>query len=273
MPKGKKKQPWHRQPGEGFAAHELLMIYISLGGERSVPKVAEASGRVIDTCQQLSFKFHWTSRAKAYDDWMMDIQEKAVEEALTKDAITYAQRRSRFRELEATLAQDLIDVGLQMVKAPLYETIVAKTEMVKTIAHPEGEPIAVTIINTPAKWTKRDGVAYLKVASEIMRLSLEMETSRVGGAVNMDDPKIRLEMARASLDKLRTNVDKLVDEEMAANPQLDRGIVTLRILEKLPEWVSNDWKLPADMLPLLLESATPEDVLPLIEGTEGESVH
>lgn len=262
MPKGKKLEPWHKQPGEGFKAFELFMTYISLGSERTVAKVAEMSGRGLPLCQQICTKFKWIPRAHAYENWMVSVQEKAIENTLAKDAIKYAQRRSIYRDLEYTLGNELLQQALQMAKAPLYETVVTKLENIKTVAHPEGEEIAVAVTVVPTKWTKRDATAYAKVASEIMRLSLEMETSRPSITVNLQDPQVRLQMARASYEQWKKDIDQLVDEQMAATPDADRAMVTAAILAKLPDWAAADWKLAPEQIPLLLQGLD-DDVLPL----------
>jgi hypothetical protein len=260
MPKGVKKQPWSRMPGEGYKAHELFMMYISMGSQRTLAKVAEQSGRHPTLCSELSSKFKWVSRATAYDDWMVEVQQKSIENTLQKDGIKFAQRRSVYRELEYSLAHELIQQGLQMVRSPLYQEVVTKVENIPTIEHPEGQEIAVAVTMVPTKWNKRDGVAYLKVASEIMRLSLEMDTQRVQVNVNIDDPQVRLQMAHATYQKWKQNIENLVDEQMAANPNQDRGLVTLFILEQLPKWAAADWKLLPEQIPLLTEG---DDALPL----------
>lgn len=255
-----KKQPWHRQLGEGSESHELLMTYISLGAGRTPQKVAEQSGHKLSLCQSLSTKFKWHSRAAAYDNWMIEIQEKAVANQLQKDSILFAQRRSIFRGREYTLAQKLMDQADEMLAVPLFEKTVTKTITVQTLAHPEGEEIPVQVVNMPTKWTKRDALHYAKVAVEMMRLHLELETSRVGVNVDMSNRDVRLQMAMESLDNWRKNVDQLVDEEMARNPSLDRNLVTIAILEKMPEWAARDWKLEPDQIPLLTEG---DEALPL----------
>lgn len=236
------------------------MIYISLGGGRTIKKVAELSGRSEALCNSLSAKYQWVLRSTAYDDWMIGVQEKAIENQLQKDAIVYAQKRDRFRVREHTLAEKLLDSAAEMLAVPLFEETVTKTVTVTTIEHPEGEEIAVQTVRMPTRWTKRDAIAMAKYGVEIMRLHLEMETSRMGVNVDISDPKTRLQFARASLEKWRANVDQLVDEEISRNPHLDRNLVTIAILEKLPEWAARDWKLEPEQIPLLTEG---DDALPL----------
>lgn len=255
-----KGQPWHKLPEEGFKAHELLMTYIGLGAGRTVKKVSELAGRSASLCNELSAKFHWPDRAGQYDQWMLTVQENAIEAELGKDAIAYAQKRSRYRVREHTLAQRLLDQAMDMLATPLFEETITKSITIHTVDHPEGEEIVTQVVRIPVKWNKRDAVAYAKVAVEIMRLHLEMETSRMAVNVDLTDPKVRLGMARASLEKWRKNVDQLVDEELARNPNLDRGLVTIAILEKLPEWAARDWKLLPNEIPLLTEG---DDALPL----------
>lgn len=257
MPKGIKKEAWHKRAEEGFLAHELLMVYISLGGERTPAKVAEASGHSWALCKELSLKFDWESRAAAYDDWMIRIQEKAIESQLAQDGIIFAQRRSQARHREYSLAQKLLDQAEQMLDAPLY------LETVTELKNINGQEVAVSVTYTPTKWNKRDAAAFVRVADDIMRLSLEMDTQKIGVTIDMKDPLVRLEMARASYENWKINVDKLVDDAMLDNPGSDRNLVTQRILEALPDWAARDWKLTPEQIPLITQG---QDALPLLSG-------
>jgi hypothetical protein len=261
MPKGiKKRKPWHKLPQEGPKAHELFMVFVSLGAGRKVNMVAEQTGRKTELCYSLSGLYNWVSRAAAYDNWMLQVQEKSVEQQLQRDGVLFAQRRSIFRNREYTLAQKLLDQADEMLAVPLFQDQITKTIVVNTLEHPEGQEIPVEIIRTPTKWTKRDALHYAKTAVEIMRLHLDMETQKIGVNVDLKDPNVRLQMAQKSLQKWRDNVGQLVDEEMARNPNLDRNLVTIAILEKLPQWAAADWRLEANQIPLLTEG---DEALPL----------
>lgn len=255
-----KKQPWHRRIDEGPKAHELLMVYINLGASRTVKGVADQVGRKQELCYALSSKYDWSSRAAAYDEWMLTVQEESIQQQLQKDGIQYAQKRSIFRGKEYTLATKLMDQALEMLNTPLFEETITKTITVKTLEHPEGEEITVQTIKQPLKFTRKDAREQAKVAIQIMRLHLEMETTRATLTVDLKDPQVRFDMARKSLETWRKNIDQLVDEEMGRNPHLDRNLVTIAILEKLPEWAASDWKLAPEQIPLLTEG---DEALPL----------
>jgi hypothetical protein len=238
------------------------MVYISLKG-RTVKAVADQTGRKPELCYSLSAKYDWSARAAAYDQWILNIQEETVEKQLQRDALVYAQKRSIFRDKEYTLADKLLSQAMEMLSVPLFAETVTKTVTVKTLEHPEGEEIAVEILRQPVKWTKRDALAQAKLAVDIMRLHLEMETSRAALTVDMKDPNVRLNMAKKSLEKWRKDIDQLVDEEMKRNPSLDRNLVTIAILEQLPQWAAADWQLTPEQIPLLTEG---DDALPLSLG-------
>lgn len=258
-----KSQPWHRRLDEGPKAHELLMVFINMAGGRTVKGVADQTGRKPELCYTLSAKYDWSLRAAAYDQWMLNIQEESISKQLQRDGLIYAHKRSIFRDKEYTLATKLMDQAMEMLATPLFVDTITKTITIKTLEHPEGEQVPVEIIRQPVKWTKRDALAQAKVSIEIMRLHLEMETSRASLTVDLKDPAVRLNMARKSLEKWRKDIDQLVDVQMQQNPNLDRNLVTIAILEQLPNWASADWQLTPEQIPLLTEG---DDALPLSLG-------
>jgi hypothetical protein len=250
MKKGDKKslksQPWHRWPMESEAAFALFRLYLEMGEERSLVKVMEESGRKYGLIASLSGKFKWPYRAREYDSYVYNIQETTVEKTLQKDAIIYAQRRSIYRNKEYSIATKLLEQAELMLAAPLYEQEIVEKVIVA------GQEVPTKIIVKPVRWNKNTARAYVNTAAEILRLNLEMETQRVSVVhSNADDQNVRLQMARASLDHWTKNIDQLVDQQLQANPKLNRQEVTQEILKQLPLWCAADHKLTPEQIPLL----------------------
>lgn len=265
MPKKSvKAQPWHPLLGETFAAYGLFRLYVDMGEERSLVKVCEETHRKYQLVASLSAKYKWLSRAAAHDAYIMSVQEASVEKTLQKEAITYAKRRSIYREREFTVAAKALARAEEMLSWPLAETTVMKMENIN------GQEVATYQVIKPAKWNQNTGAMLLKAAAEIMRLNLEMDTSRVNVNVNMQDPLVRLQHAKASYEKLVANVDQLVDEQVMAEPNQDRDMVKQQILQMLHGWVANDWQLLPEQVLLLTEGSSSNwdegEIMPLDEN-------
>jgi hypothetical protein len=258
-----KIQSWHRQQSEPSVAYKLFRLFLEMGEERSLVKVQEETGRSYQSIASYSAQWKWTLRANVYDDHIRHLAQKAEENQIKKDAILNAKRLASFRTEEYSLANALLEQARQMLAAPLYEEEI--TKMVEV----NGEQIATHITVKPAGWNKNTALKFAKIASEIMRLNLEMATQRIG-IMNLDNPEQRLVAARAALDKQTENINQLVDLQLQANPSLDRSVVTQEILTQLPIWTAQDFKLPEDQIPLLIEGWVPpipdEDALPLSES-------
>lgn len=252
MPKVSKKSlkthPWHKWPNETDNTYALFRLYLEMGNERTLVKVQADSGRGYQLIATLSSKNKWSYRAKEYDKYLLDLQESTVERTLQKDAMVYAQRRSIYRNREYSIANKLLEQAELMLSAPLYEQEIIEKVVVA------GQEIPVKIIMKPVKWNKNTARGFVHTAAEIIRLNLEMETSRVSVVhTNGDDPNVRLARARASLEHWTKNVDQLVDQQIEINPQLNRQQVTHQILEQLPLWCATDHKLTPEQIPLLTQ--------------------
>ncbi len=77
-------------------------------------------------------------------------------------------------------------------------------------------------------------------------------------SVNLEtDDEARLQLARAALAKLQRDVDSLVDIHLAADENADRDEIRRQVLDSLPQWCAEDWKV---------------DVRLLVEGVDNKAV-
>ena len=249
MSKSKVKHLWQRLPkGEGMVAYSLFLMYLEMGngegsGGRSVKVVAEKSGRSLGLVQTLCADNQWVKRAKAFDDYLIQVQTNSIEKSLKQDAITWAKRRSIYREKEYTVADELMEKASEMLAHPLYRETVTKIENVN------GQEVATAVTIEPAKWNLRDIPMFVKTAAEVMRLSLEMETSRSLLKVDIEkDPEARFNLANASVPEVKKKLLAMIDQMAESDPSLDREALIAEMEGQLPEWMGEDWRVDPSLL-------------------------
>lgn len=256
MPEKRKKDPWAQRIGESMAAYSLFLVYLQLGPQarktqtEGYEAVAEESGRHIEVVRKVASYNAWPSRARAYDERLAEVQLKAAEKALEKDAVLRAKKRSQYLEEEFDVAKKLLSQAKQMLEAPLYETTVDRIETIETAEGSKEFATAVTM--KPANWNKDTASRYAKMASDIMRLNLEMDTARTSINVNFDvnDPDARLKRAKAALAKQREVevLERSVQAAMLQNPEVNPEELRTQILQELPKWISEYWNVDQSLL-------------------------
>jgi hypothetical protein len=245
----KKSRPWTRRPSEGMLEFNLFIEYIGMGATRNISDVALKSHETLETVQKLATLHRWIDRAKAYDDYIVAIQQSAIERALESEAIKWAHRRSEYREKEYKIGKRLLERVEEMVEAPLYTEVTESEEQ-----YEDGRIKTVTIVRKPNKWSIRDVPIALDSVQKLMRLSMQMETSRQPTESYMQDPAARLERARQVLAKMQADIDTYVADQ----PELSAE----EILQLMPGWVAEDWKVPVEEL-----TSTPQqDTVRLLLG-------
>jgi hypothetical protein len=65
---------FERQPHESMRAYESFMIYRDMGPSRTTEKTSYRTGKTHSWMQDLSQRWNWVERAKAYDDFMDGIR-------------------------------------------------------------------------------------------------------------------------------------------------------------------------------------------------------
>lgn len=263
---------WERKilEGEGILAHDLFNQYRDLGSQRSHAKLAEVTGRSVQLISKVSAKYKWRKRATAYDQHMILVRQRAIERAEADIAVKRALRKMKHQEDEYQLGERLKAKIFQMLELPLYE------DEVQEITEVAGQQVVTKIIRTPGRWTLRDVPSWIESMSKMLRLSLEMETSRETLNVNVDDPEKRKLQARAALDKLFQRVDSYVSMMLAADPSLDPVETKKFVVSQLPKWCEEDFEVPIEDL----HAEEAEDytmpypgALQLGDGSESETVN
>lgn len=96
------RKPWDRYQREPAEQYESFCVYLNLGVSRSIPKVAEISGRPIQTLWNASRKYGWVKRAAAYDEHL----ERKAREALERKII-------QVKEASVAAAIKMVSLGLK----------------------------------------------------------------------------------------------------------------------------------------------------------------
>lgn len=262
MAKEKKQlevKPWHAREDESTLKYAMFRLYLEMGEERTLGKTVDVSGRSYGVVAFLSMKYKWAERAKAYDAHCVAIEEAAAEKALATEGFNWGKRRSQFREREYQVAQLLMDKVWRLMQLPETEVVVHETKNIN------GTEVATVTTIQPVKWTGSSMIQAMKAASEVSRLAIGMETSRSVHTVEENPEEKRFQSAKALYDHWVKNVDVLVDDELAQNPNQDRLEVRGRILASLPSWLAESWKLTPKQIPLLTTSLpnVPADALAL----------
>lgn len=245
-------QAWDQQVNEGPAAYQAFRVFLNLGMERRLGEAAIALNREPGIIHRLASDFQWIKRARAYDRWMVQTEEAAVKKSLEKSAVTWAQRRSQFREKEWTFAGDLFQLAQKLLthftSMPLTREVVESDTLSE-----DGTQRHTTIIIEPnPKVSIKDLAIISKTMSELARLSSGMETERkILGVVGfMGTDAERLQKARETYDRLK---DQYRDRP--------------HFLSFLPAWVAEDWDVDAQ---LLLEGEPPP-AIDTIPETDSEN--
>lgn len=223
---------WDQLVNEGPAAYQAFRVYLNLGMERRIGEAALALDRDPSVIQRLASDFRWIKRARAYDRWLVQTEEAAVKKSLEKSAITWAQRRSQFREKEWTFAGDLFQLAQKLLNhftsMPLTEEVIESESLSE-----DGTQQYTTIIIKPnPKVSIKDLSMIAKTMSELARLSSGMETERklLGVSILGTDAE-RLQKAQETYDRLK-------------DVYRDRPDVT----PLLPYWVSENFDIDPKLL-------------------------
>jgi len=234
---------WERRTGEGAVAFSGFQTYIYMGPERTIAAVAAQVGVKESTVRQWSAKFDWVERSKDWDGFLAEIQQKKAQKILEEDAVKWARRRVDLREQEFTLAEKLMERANDILKMPLTQEIIKGTKKVMVEVDGEEHEVevdTVTIIQ-PVKVTFRDAATMAEIASKMLRLSAEMETSRSKVDVTVTSDAERLEKAKKALEVIR-------DQMFAALRSERPHLTPQEIMQELVEWVADDWHVQPELL-------------------------
>lgn len=225
-------QPWDQLDGEGNAAYKAFRDgYLTQGMERTLAAASILLDREPRIIHRLAVDFDWIKRAREYDRWLIRTEEAAVVRSTEKHAVEWAKRRSQFREMEWTMAGDLIDLANKLIHhfkmMPLTEEIIESDTLSE-----DGVQRHTVIKIMPSKASLKDLPAIAKAASELARLSAGMETERkLIGIDIIGSESERLQKARDTFDSLKDQYRNRPD-----------------VIPLLPQWVSEAWGVDPKLL-------------------------
>lgn len=219
--------PWDQLPNEGSAAYRAFREYLQLGMERTLGEIATALDREPKVIYRVAADFNWIKRARAYDRWLIQTEETAIRKSTEKSAVTWAQRRSNYRELEWTLAGELIQKAKEILALPVTEQKIERDTLSE-----DGTQRHTVIIIKPVKVNPRDAAVILKTASELARLSAGMETEKKLLSIDVrGGDEERLLKAKQTYERLQDQYRNRPD-----------------VLQFLPQWVAEDWDVSPELL-------------------------
>lgn len=244
----KQKQVWERRIdlGESMAAFNLFLAYAELGAIRSTSLLCEELAktdrpRSLGLLRNLQGRFKWITRAKAYDEHLIKVQFKAIEQHTKDDAIIFAQYVREYRHTSYQIADELLDKARQMLASPLYETTVDKLEQIEV--NGETVEVATYVTMKPVRWNFNQAAVMVELSDKIRRLSLEVPTERK--LYNFDFSENEAEKRLLTAQGI---FQKLIADNLSQALLLDPTLTIEKVIETWREQVSTDWKIPADML-------------------------
>ena len=144
---------------ESLKARQASDLYRELREKRSLKEVARMLGKDISQIGLWSRKYGWCGRAAAFDAELERIALEAAAVAARAEAAQWEQRRQKHRERLYTEGEQFMDQGKAMRAVPLME-VRRVVEVDET-----GRETHVQIFK-PARWSKRDALAFTKGGAE-----------------------------------------------------------------------------------------------------------
>lgn len=241
---------WERRPKEGTKAFSAFNRFLELGEGRTRKAIAEQLNLKLGRVNTWATTWNWDSRVRAWDNYILGLQQKAIQKKLEQGAEVWAQRRLDVREQEYEISKKLYEKALKMLQFDPEEQIIIKTERVIK----DGVEVDLPTITEirPNKWGWRDLTAITEAAVKMFRLSSEMEVDHNTLNVNLTVNDKRVEEAKAALEKMTR-------ELLAKVGQGDQK----RLLEALPQIVAEEFNVKPELLMLTGKVEDP----PIIEGT------
>lgn len=145
---------WEMQPGESRRAYNAFMHYRNMGpvqrGQKALQKYLVEAGEyatensAMVAISDMSAKYAWVERSRAYDAWLDTIYLAAQEKEIRAAAGVWVTRASTIRDLEYKIAMGIANKLQDMLNWPISRTTRRKTSR-------DGKTIYLTIIE-PARW-------------------------------------------------------------------------------------------------------------------------
>lgn len=101
---------WDRQPMETIKAYEAFSMYRDMGTDRKLYIVEK---ELTPNARNWSYKWNWSKRAEAYDNWILEQARRQVEVGRVEMAV----RQSRLGMKMQEMAEKAIDIGNVQVES------------------------------------------------------------------------------------------------------------------------------------------------------------
>lgn len=158
---------WEQQPGEGAKPFEAFKIYLHMGNDRSLRKVEQQLNKSHALIGRWSSAWNWTIRAREYDAWQTQQEQKAQRSAAQKMRTRQLQTAQLIQK-KAVEALDKIDMSalkpadiLRFVieGAKLEREITAMTaeEMLQSSSQQTSASLADTIVEAYKRRKEEEG--------------------------------------------------------------------------------------------------------------------
>ena len=113
--------PWERQKNESAKALEAFSIYLNLGSERSITKVAQELNKTRTLIGRWSSEWSWQERVRA---WENNLQREAHKAAVKKVRDMNARHEKMAVVIQGAAMEALKKIGSDMVTPKNFAAIV-----------------------------------------------------------------------------------------------------------------------------------------------------
>lgn len=212
---------------ESSRAYRGLRVYLDLGPERTLRKVAEELEIGENRIKIWSSKFNWRERADAWENYLAHASQLRAKQIIEKASEKNARRFADLKEEEFQAAQLLLKKAKEILELPVTKQTIEEVDEA-------GNPRVIII--EPMKVSPKDAGAILKIYSELSRLSLGVETSREKIEVEISTDMNKIQQAKEAYRNLR--------EEMLRTTLLGLSLDEQRkLLLELPMVIAEQFKV------------------------------
>jgi hypothetical protein len=218
------KHAWERLENETPQAFAAFCEYLKLGSTRSIDAAFEVAnlgqkwsartdGRAPSSWFGWAERFDWVARSQAHDDYLLEVELRAREDAARAQANLWAARESEVREQGFRVARELLDRSQAMLEFPL-------TEETETISE---DGTQVTRIIHPARWNLATAAKFLDTAYRTASLSAGMETERILRSIEVKNQNA------AILQAVKESLAEVINDDA----------IFVKVLERLEQKIAN----------------------------------
>ena len=107
---------WSRQPDEPAADYQLFAAWLQRPAPRPLTKSAVALDCSLHRLRRLAVRYHWRTRAAAFDNHRADAASAALDQLLRDEALDWQERAHRFRLQEWLLHKQMMEAARAAVR-------------------------------------------------------------------------------------------------------------------------------------------------------------